>query len=155
MVADAEPGATRNFEALIERVEPLLRRALSAKYGSERGSEAVAEACAWAWEHRGRLDGIANPAAYLYRVGVSRTRKRKVGFLPAPPSWSAERYVEPGLPDALRALSPRQRVTVVLIYGFECSFAEVADLLGISKSAVQRHAERGMSSLRGALHVVD
>jgi len=39
------------FELFALDVEPRLRRALVAAYGSDRGREAAAEALAYAWEH--------------------------------------------------------------------------------------------------------
>ncbi len=57
-------------------------------------------------------------------------------------------WVEPSLPDALAALPGRQREVVVLLHCYQWTMSEVADLLGISKSTVQNHAERGLASLR-------
>jgi RNA polymerase sigma-70 factor (ECF subfamily) len=64
-------------------------------------------------------------------------------------------WVEPGLPAALGKLSARQRQVVVLVHGFEYTHQEVADLLGISRSSVQNHVERGLATLRSELEVTD
>ncbi len=64
-------------------------------------------------------------------------------------------WIEPGLPDALNKLSARQRQVVVLVHGFEYTHQEVADLLGISRSSVQNHVERGLARLRSELEVSD
>jgi RNA polymerase sigma-70 factor (ECF subfamily) len=64
-------------------------------------------------------------------------------------------WVEPGLPNALNKLSARQRQVVVLIHGFEYTHQEVADLLGISRSSIQNHVERGLARLRSELEVTD
>jgi RNA polymerase sigma factor (sigma-70 family) len=61
--------------------------------------------------------------------------------------------VEPGLVPALGALSERQRIAAVLVYGFEWSLTEVAELLGVSVGSVQKHSERGLVKLRRALGV--
>ena len=53
----------------------------------------------------------------------------------------------------LAGLSDRERVAVVLMNGFEWSLAEVAELLGVSKSTVQTYAERGMAKLRAGMGV--
>lgn len=142
------------FERFVADVEPRLRRALVALRGPEAGREAVAEALAWAWEHWERASTLANPAAYLYRVGQSRSRWRR------PPPWAApvaaDRLpdVEPRLPAALAALSERQRVAVFLVHGCGWSQVEVAGLLGISPSSVANHVTRGMARLRTELKVV-
>ncbi|GAG77135.1 unnamed protein product, partial [marine sediment metagenome] len=54
---------------------------------------------------------------------------------------------------AFTGLSERQRTAVLLIEGYDWTFQEVADLMGLSRSSVQRHVERGMSKLRIALEV--
>ncbi len=61
--------------------------------------------------------------------------------------------MEPGLPKAVAALPEKQRIVVTLIYGFEWTFSEVAELLGIAKTTVQTHGERGVTKLRRTLGV--
>ena len=62
---------------------------------------------------------------------------------PHTPAW-----VEPGLPAALAKLSEGQRTSVMLVHTFEYTFAEAAELLGVSKSTIQTQVERGMDRLR-------
>ncbi len=147
---------TRTEEATFERFvadhEPKLRRALVSRYGSDVGREATAEALAYAWEHWDRIAAMENPAGYLYRVGQSSTRRlftRRPHFPPAADAGMP--WVEPGLPGALTSLSSRQRQAVVLVHGFDYTLAEVADLIGISRTSVQNHLERGLSKLRASL----
>ena len=145
------------FEELVAEVRPRLARALVAAYGPQRGEEAVAEAMAWAWEHRDRLERMDNPAGYLYRVGQSRSRPRRrdraVAF-PEPVELGLV-DVEPGLPAALAELTERQRVCVALVVGHHWTHEETAELLRISKSSVQSHVDRGMGRLRARLGVTD
>jgi DNA-directed RNA polymerase specialized sigma24 family protein len=144
------PQPAVRFAALVEQVERPLRASLVARYGPERGREATAEALAYAWEHLDRVEAMANPAGYLYRVGQSRTRERKPQFVPAArPIGMPE--IEPELQRALAKLTEHQRVAVVLAHGFGYTHAEVADLLGIRRSSVQNHVERGLAALRAAL----
>lgn len=143
-----------DFEALIAEVEPPLRRALCAAYGLERGREATAEAVAWAWEHRDRLAEVRQPVPFLYRVGQSRIRRRLVR-VPFVRAEHHDPHVEPALAAALRALSRRQRVAVVLVHAYDWTAPEVADLLGISSSSVETHLRRGLRHLRRELHHVD
>ena len=42
---------------------------------------------------------------------------------------------------------------VALLHGMQWSMSEVAEVLGISKATVQKHAERGMRRLRRQLGV--
>jgi DNA-directed RNA polymerase specialized sigma24 family protein len=141
------------FSAFFEGIEPRLRRALVAAYGSERGREAAAEALAYAWEHWDSLQGVRNPLAYLYRVGQSRTRGRKERplFVSVP---SSEPWIEPNLGAALVSLSVAQRTAVVLVHGFGWTMKEVADCTGIRVTTVQNHLDRGLRKLRAELKVV-
>jgi DNA-directed RNA polymerase specialized sigma24 family protein len=90
---------------------------------------------------------MANPAGYLYRVGQSRTRRKK-----APVVYESnpvgEPAIEPQLAAAIADLSKRQRICVVLAYGFEWTYAEIAETLEVGESTVRRHVERGLDRLR-------
>ncbi|MFZ0664201.1 MAG: RNA polymerase sigma factor [Acidimicrobiales bacterium] len=142
------------FEELVAQVEPRLRRALVATYGFERGREATAEALGWAWEHRQQLPTIENKVAYLYRVGQTRSRKRREPKLYPLPE-APEPWFEPGLAPALEKLSERQRVAVILVYGFAWTLQEVAELTGTRLTTVQTHLERGMQKLRTSMEVTN
>lgn len=142
------------FAEFFARDEPRLRAALVVAYGPERGREAAAEALAYGWQHWERVGSLANPAGYLYRVGQSKARERKVPTPVLPPTSTIDAaWVEPGLPAALEALSERERQAVVLVEGYACSYREVADLLGVSASTVQSYVERGLAKLRRSLKV--
>ncbi len=123
--------------------------------GSDPGREATAEVMAYAWENWERLRAMTNPIGYLYVRGRERARRqlrhRPVGLIPA--DGDAMPWVEPGLPDALAGLPEQQRLVVMLLHCFEWTMSEVADLLEVSKSTVQTHAQRGMSQLRARLGV--
>ena len=142
-----------SFVAFAERVTPRLKAALVAAVGVDRAPDAAAEALAYGWEHWDDLQQMDNPAGYLYRVGVSRgRRRRRRPVFPAPTDGEMP-WVEPGLPKALAGLSERQRVTVVLVHCLGWTQEEVADLLGISRGSVQTHLERGLHRLRASLGV--
>jgi DNA-directed RNA polymerase specialized sigma24 family protein len=140
------------FAAFMRDAEPRLRRAFVAAYGSQRGREATAEGLAWGWENWPRVREMHNPVGYLYRVGRSRTRARRQPIVFSRDD-TPEPWVEPHLAPALAGLSERQRLAVVLIYGFGWTLREVAELTGIKVTSVQNHAERGMRRLRIALGV--
>jgi DNA-directed RNA polymerase specialized sigma24 family protein len=96
---------------------------------------------------------MENPAGYLYRVGRSRARVSRVRptFAPVPEDHTPN--VEPGLPAALRRLSEKQRVAVVMIHAYGWSREEAASLMGLSMSTVDTHLQRGLSRLRRELGV--
>ena len=141
-----------DFENFVRDVEPRLRRALAGHVGVDGAQDATAEALAYAWRHWADVRSMENPAGYIYRVGQSRSRRRREGHLPAPEAVEA-RDVEPGLVPALQALASRQRTAVWLVHACGWTYAETAEAMGLSRSAVGTHVERGMKALRAALEV--
>jgi DNA-directed RNA polymerase specialized sigma24 family protein len=53
------------FERFVRQVEPELRRALTGHLAPGVVADAVAEAFAYAWQHRERVLSMTNPAGYL------------------------------------------------------------------------------------------
>lgn len=146
---DGSPG----FDEFVADVRPRLSRAFVAAYGIDRGQDALAEALGYAWEHFDVVVAMENPAGYLYRVGQSRTRLRLRRPHFAAPSEIGIPHIEPALAQALLSLGERQRVCVVLVFAFEWTHQEVADLLDLSRSTVQNHVERGVQHLREVIGV--
>jgi DNA-directed RNA polymerase specialized sigma24 family protein len=141
----------RRFAEFFAAVEPRLRRALVAAYGPDAGREAAAEALAWAWEHRDRLESLEAPVPYLYRVAQTRSRRRRTARVFTERVVSSDPWIEPALPSALHRLSERQRVAVVLVHGYGWTSGEVAELLGMSPSTVRTHVRRGLEQLHAIL----
>ncbi|HEX5587409.1 MAG TPA: sigma factor-like helix-turn-helix DNA-binding protein [Acidimicrobiia bacterium] len=152
VVTQERSSASDSFEAFFSEAEPRLRRALVAAYGLDRGREAAAEALAWAWEHWAELASKTNPVGYIYRIGVRRTRWRRM-----PVTYEVadrhETWFEPKLRVGLEELTKRQRTAVVLVHAFGWQLHEVADVTGIAVTTVQSHLDRGMAKLRAALEV--
>lgn len=151
-----KPSRVDAFTEFVKELGGRLQQALMAALGADAGSEATSEALAYAWEHWDRVQGMANPAGYLYRVGRSRGRR----FLSKHPVFpevyqatDSSPWVEPALPYALRKLSERQRLATVLVHGAGWTFAEVAELLDVDRGTVNKHAERGLAKLRAELEV--
>jgi DNA-directed RNA polymerase specialized sigma24 family protein len=146
MADDAE------FEEFVIRTEPALRRALSGHLARDAVGDALAEAFAYAWEHRDRVLRLEHPTGYLFRVAQSKARIRKHGFLP----WSsadATPDVEPGLVGALTALSPAQFQAVWLVHACGWTYSEAAEALHMSASTVGSHVSRALGHLREQLGV--
>lgn len=141
-----------DFRRFVEIVEPRLRRALTALRGHADGLDATAEALTWAWENWDRVVALDNPAGYLYRVGASRSRRRRSPLLERPAS-PAEHGFEPGLAPALEKLPERQRVAVVLVHGCGWTMEEVAEALDLSRATVATHVARALARLRAELGV--
>ncbi len=95
---------------------------------------------------------MTHPVAYLFRVGQSKSRRRKQAFLP----WSGHDTIpdiEPGLVPALSQLSRMQASSVWLVHVCGWSHAETAEALEITPSTVATHASPGLGALRGHLGV--
>jgi DNA-directed RNA polymerase specialized sigma24 family protein len=152
----SERTATDTFADFVRRVEPRLGDALVAALGPDVGREATEEALIYAWQHWDRVGGMENPGAYLYRVGQSKAKRyrRRERLFPAPPPDRLP-MVEPKLAPALAGLTEKQRAAVLLIHGFGWTHAEVAEFLEVALGTVQKHVERAMAKLRGALEVED
>ncbi len=151
----ARDSKVDEFTKFVTEHESRLRESLIAACGGEVGRDAAAEALVYGWERWDRVCGMENPVGYLYKVGLSRGRKtlskRRPNFDPMETARIPD--VEPRLPEALAGLSERQRTVVVLIHCFQWTQTEVGELLGLSKTTVQNHLERGMSGLRREIGV--
>ena len=153
---DAAANPEHDVHDLIVRASAILRRALVARNGFERGSDAAADAVAWAWEHRDELASMTNPLGYLYRVGQSSLRRGyridrlRVDLLPEHlPTTLLD--VDHALFDALGRLTADRRVAVVMVHMYRFTYREVAELVDATESAVTNHVHRGMKRLRSLL----
>jgi DNA-directed RNA polymerase specialized sigma24 family protein len=139
------------FEEFVRDATPRLLRAFVSSRGEEAG-DAVAEALAYAWEHWDEVNAMSNPMGYLFRVGQSRTRRRRRPRLPAPEQVGVP-DVEPALIPALLRLPVTQRTAVWLVHACQWRYAEVAEAMGTTTSTVGNHVRRGLERLRTALEV--
>ncbi len=110
----------------------------------------------WAVAHPERLAALDRPAGYLYRVGLSSTRRerrararRARGLFD--PVVEPEEPFDDELFAALARLRRDQRVAVVLVHAYGYSYREVAEVIGASESAVTNHVHRGLRRLRTLL----
>jgi RNA polymerase sigma factor (sigma-70 family) len=159
MDAQGEP-ASEAFDQFVAGVEPGLRRALVAGYGAEVGRDAAVDALVWAWSNWSRVRRMSNPGGYLYRVGQTAARRQlrrghrgRPSMRIEPASGPGESRFEPGLMDALSALSIRQRTAVLLVHGYAFTLSEAATAMGCSPSSVRNHLARALERLRRSLGV--
>jgi len=150
---DRRSSDVERFTRFVEDVEPRLRHAFVAVFGQERGREATAEALAYGWEHWARIETMDNPAGYLYRVGRSRSKPRRARPMFAAVPVDEAPHVEPHLPEALGALSEKQRLAVVMIHAYGWSRESTAELLDVTVSTIDTHLLRGLTKLRYELGV--
>ena len=141
-----------DFETFFRMAEPRLRRAYGARVAPSRVGDAVSAALEFAWQNWDRVADMEFPVAYLFRVGLSKSRSRRQGVVPTRPPDEAP-HVEPELIAALQQLPRRQREVVWLVDACEWRPSEAAEALDLSLSAVRTHRTRGLERLRRRLGV--
>ena len=152
------------FAVFFGDAEPRLRQALVAAYGPVLGREATVDALTWAWSHRHELAEMENPVGYLFRVGQTTAqrqfrRRRREELRERPERRSGDEVsdveVDVDLESALDALSPQQRLAVLLVHGRCLPLREVAELMSVSVATVREHLSRGLDRLRSEMEVPD
>ena len=123
------------------------------------GIEATDEAFLRAFKHWANVQGYANPAGWVYRVGMNWARtklrrgKREVPSLYVD-STSDQRFrVEPGLDAALESLNDKHRRVIVLRYYLDWSLEEIAEALRIPKGTVKSRLHRALKALQDEMGV--
>jgi len=145
-------GPSDEFEEFAVATRPRLVRALAGFCGVDHASDAASEALLYALEHWDRVSTMDNPAGYLFRVGQSRGRQKRVPNLP-PPLDVGLPDVEPALIPALLRLPLTQRTAVWLVHACGWSYRDTAAAMETSESMVGNHLTRGIESLRRELGV--
>ena len=145
------------FERFFEENEPVIRRAVAARFGAELGRDSAAEGFAVAWRMWDQVSTMENAAGYVYRIAERWALRQTEKASPAPIDDEAleDSYRDHELAAALQTLSPRQREAVVLVEGLGMTYREAAELIGCGRSSLQNHVERGLSRLRQTLEVTD
>jgi RNA polymerase sigma factor (sigma-70 family) len=109
------------------------------------------------WERWDRVERIADPRAYLFRVALNGSRRRTRTALRAarklvPVASSHDPFDEVNLREDVRqmllGLSPRQRAALVLLDLYGYGSQEAARIMGIRPSTVRALATQGRAVLR-------
>jgi len=158
MEKKAPHNSHEGFDSLIDEIRSRLLPALVAKWGIEVGSDLCSDVEEYAWEHRAKVTRMENPLGYLYRVAQSKSRShvRWMNRTTFPSRFPDIIHEDPALHDTLQmlaVLNPDQRVCVMLVHAFGWTYAEVAELLGVTRPVVNHHVHRGLAVLRStSLH---
>lgn len=134
-----------------------LRNAMATVTGSyESAKDAVQEGFARALRKRGQFRGEGSLEAWVWRI-ILRAAVESRAVREAPPLGElpeaelVEPERDPGLAAALRTLSPRRRLVVFLHYYADLSYAEVANVCGISEGTVAATLAQARQSLLDVL----
>jgi RNA polymerase sigma-70 factor, ECF subfamily len=155
-VQDARVSPEQSVERLYREEGPTLWRALAGYTGlPEVANDALAEAFAQAL----RRDDLSNPSAWIWRAAF-RIAAGEMKRLREETSPSSEPSAEPPedlqpLVEALRLISPNQRLAVILHDYADRPIPEVCDVMGIARATVYVHLSQGRHRLRKLLQEAD
>ncbi|MFB4276178.1 RNA polymerase sigma factor [Nonomuraea sp. MTCD27] len=158
------------FGELFRRHAPRLHAYLKRRLGLALADDVVAEAFATAFRQRGRFDGRAEFAAWLWGIAGNLIAKHhrqetrmyrafaRTGVDPAEDGVAelvsdrmAAAAYGPRLAKALASLSSQDRDAVLLLAWGELSYAEIAAILELPLGTVKAKIHRARTKLRKAL----
>lgn len=159
-----DESSEQAFERFVAaEARSLLRFAYLLVGSREAAEDLLQSALERCYRHRHRVRRTEQPGRYVRRMLANaavdrwryRRRRPETELLSAdePPAADQVGAVldRDELVQALRTLSPRQRVVVVLRYVEDRTEVETAALLDCSVGSVKSHASRGLARLRLAL----
>lgn len=153
----AGPGG---FEAFCrECYGPMVKSLALALNNVDLGRDAASEALARAWQRWDQVSGMANPAGWVYRVGVNwgrsrmrKTRREVIMPLPVDPvAVDSTPGLDPRLAMALASLTDEHRSIVVAKYFLDWSEADIAESLKIPRGTVKSRLNRALDKLQTTL----
>lgn len=166
----AGPVGSEAFDALSRRMRPALTRYFLRRTASQADAEELVQELFLRLLRRADLFALENLDGYVFEAAANLARDRArrhqargggrhidiADIETATDEPSPERIVDGRkrltlMLAALDGLSPRAR-TIIILRRFEnLTYGQIADRLGISVSAVEKHMVRSMSALRSAL----
>jgi RNA polymerase sigma factor (sigma-70 family) len=168
-VAMAATAPELRFRTLYDRHHPALIAYFARRIGREDSQDAADEVFTVAWR---RIDEVPpNDEALLWLYGVAygvlrnsnRSARRlgrllnRLARLPAADARGPEPIVIRGLEqraalDAVASLRPETQELLRLAYWEELTHAEIGEIIGCSKTAVDARIHRALQRMRKALH---
>jgi RNA polymerase sigma-70 factor (ECF subfamily) len=167
LVRRAQEGYLDAYAELVDRYSGLAYRVALRVVGNHHDAEDVAqEALVGAWQQLPNFRAQSTFSTWLYRIVTHRALNRvqrqhpsnsldvigDVADACAGPAVRLERdLMKDAITDAIQALPPAQRITVVLHHLEGLSYAEVAAVTDSSVAAVRSHLFRARRTLGVAL----
>jgi RNA polymerase sigma factor (sigma-70 family) len=147
-----EAVAAPPFERFYEEHRDGVFRFLVGRVGRDRAEDAFQETFLRALRSYATLAHASNLRAWVFtiaaRVAADEFRRAR------PQPLDGERAVEPSRPAYAElehladGLPPKERAAVVLRYGYDLEYAEIAAALGSSEEAARQAASSGVRRLR-------
>ena len=148
MLAMAIPPFERFYEEHRSEVLRLLRRRL----GADRADDAFQETFLRALRAYGRLDHSEHLRAWVLtiarNVAIDAFRRARPTDELFEPGSEDERPAYEDLAPLTDGLPPKERAAVVLRYGYDLSYDQIAAALGSSEEAARQAASTGVRRLR-------
>jgi RNA polymerase sigma-70 factor, ECF subfamily len=157
VVQDARVSPNQTVEQLYRAEGATLWRALASYTAMpEVASDALAEAFAQALR---RGDELTHPSAWIwrtaFRIAAGEMKRQRVEMSTAhEPSTEPPEHLQE-LVEALRAISPNQRLAVILHDYADRPISEVCEVMGIARATVYVHLSQGRHRLRKLLQEDD
>jgi RNA polymerase sigma-70 factor (ECF subfamily) len=122
------------------------------RLGRDRAEDAFQETFLRALQSYGSLTHASNLRAWVFtiaaRVAVDDYRRRRPEPLVGEPAGEDSRPAYAELEHLADGLPPKERVAVVLRYGYDLEYADIAHALGSSEEAARQAASSGVRRLR-------
>ena len=148
MTTLAVPPFERFYDAHREEVFGLLAR----RVGRQAAEDAFQETFLRALRAYDRLDHGEHLRAWVLtiasRVAIDILRRKRPEALDGEPATLDERPVLAQLEHLADELPPTERTAVVLRYGFDLDYADIAAVLGSTPEAARQAASSGVRRLR-------
>jgi RNA polymerase sigma-70 factor (ECF subfamily) len=161
LVARAADGDLGAFEELVRRHQlPIFRLCLGMLGNRHDAEDAAQDAFLTAWRAIGRFRGESKFSTWLYRVAVNRCL-RQLSTRPGPIEQLTDRASTLGDPEgefeavrqvediaaAVAKLTPEQRVPFILREVEGLTYNEIAEVLGVTMTAVKSRLNRARVEL--------
>lgn len=132
-----------DFTAWYQEAHPKIVTSLMLTTGDVHAAqEAADEACARAYARWKRVSAMASPTGWTYRVAFNVLRRRwrratleQTLLLKRPPTTTMPAPAGESW-DVVKTLPPRQRTAVVLRFVGDLTEAEIADVMGVTRSTI-------------------
>ncbi len=122
------------------------------RLGRDQAEDAFQETFLRALRSYGSLTHASNLRAWVFtiaaRVAVDEYRRRKPVASNGDPSFEERRPAYAELEHLADGLPPKERAAVVLRYGYDLEYADIAFALGSSEEAARQAASSGVRRLR-------
>ena len=122
------------------------------RLGRDRAEDAFQETFLRALRSYGSLAHASNLRAWVFtiaaRVAVDELRKKRPAVVDGEPVFEERRPAYAELEHLADALPPKERAAVVLRYGYDLEYAEIATALGSSEEAARQATSSGVRRLR-------